>query len=261
MLVCVCCSNASLETWGGKKPCLQLNVADMSIEKWLHCRHCGCSQLLAHAFDMLECIDKNASKTSRDRNPWYFEVKVLWQKSCSAANNPDREHYISHCIKCEFKSLIGNKRITSSLHVPCGAKISTSNTLLAMSVNDSNLQTSDCVNHHRKDDLLAIRKSYLGAVQPDHDCLLFLQDYFGTSPFRTIPYDRAKLISEFNDSQTKRSNRHSKHVGLNNVCSGAVIVTDSKIIIQSQDCNNGECSLCKVLLQEKWVLFLSHFQI
>ena len=188
---------------------------------------------------MLECMDKNVSKKARDRNPWYLEVKVLWEKSRSAANNPDREHYISHCIKCEFKSLIGNKRITSSLHVPCGAKISTSNTLLAMSVNDSNLQTSDCVNHHRKDDLLAIRKSYLGAVQPDHDCLLFLQDYFGTSPFHTIPYDRAKLISEFNDSQTKRSNHHSKHVGLNNVCSGAVIVPDSKIIIQSQACNNG----------------------
>ena len=99
MLVCICCSDASLETRGGKKPRLQLNVADMSIEKWLHCRHCDCSQLLAHAFDMLECMDKNLSKKSRDRNPWYLEVKVLWQNSLCAATNADREHYISHCIK------------------------------------------------------------------------------------------------------------------------------------------------------------------
>ena len=76
-MLCVCCSNSSIEKHHDKRSKLVRDASSRDI--YIFCRHvvCGSGQLLSHAFDMYDGIVRRLLKASRTDNPWFCDIEAI----------------------------------------------------------------------------------------------------------------------------------------------------------------------------------------
>ena len=103
-MLCVCCSDSSIEKRHGKKSKLVQDASSQDI--YVFCRNviCGSGQLLSHAFDMYDGMVRWLSKASRTDNPWFCDIEAIKKKPVVT-----NHQFINNCIRYEFKSTINFK--------------------------------------------------------------------------------------------------------------------------------------------------------
>ena len=183
-----------------------------------------------HAIQMYESIKTRTSRSSCEGDIWFQQISDLVCDNVVIRR-------ICVCGRCGFKTVIPSN-VRSQLEVPMAHISRNHSTKLVMPVDDDSTLIKGESNQIlrpdvRKEHLNIPCKKYQSLPQPgEHDCLKFLNQYFGNEPFRSVPYGNRHLKKWY------EANYDCKAIYINPY-SGALFVPCCNLLVHSQASNEG----------------------